>query len=635
MLLRRLFKGLHSVTGLSSVTGLNSVTGLIQATIIAGCVFLWAHQTALAGPEANVVAQQVDALINQALAEANVTPAPPTNDEDFLRRVSLDLAGDIPSPAAATLFGLNPDPEKRAKVIDQLLASDQYAKIWASYWTDVIILRATEQRVRIAQFALENWLEAQFAQNRHWDDITHDLLTATGSVSEAGQTGLIFAHTGDPQELTAEVSRIFLGIQMSCANCHDHPTDKWKREQFHQLAAFLPRISVRREDPQQPNSFVVTSVDTQPGRGRMQDFDPVRVFQFMDRNRDGQITKDEARGPLAERFDDALGRADADKNGKLSAKEFENVRPPMDEAGRGSDEYYMPDLNDPSSRGTLTQPVFLLSEVKGPKLAQGAGDLERRNALSDYITAKSNPWFAKAFVNRVWGELLGEGFYMPIDDIGPERSAQMDEVLTYLARMFSNNNYDVKWLYRTIALTDAYQRQIRSIDPTQETPAFASAAPTRLRSDQIFHALQEVLGVTGQTTVAGRRMNGDPQLAMAVRAGLDPTRLAFGQLFGFDPSTPQEDLLGNVPQALFMMNSPQLNTALNARGNTRLGLVLQKYSNDDDALNELYLLALTRNPTIAESEINNKYIRSMENRHEAFEDILWSLLNSTEFLSKR
>ncbi|MEZ5942162.1 MAG: DUF1549 domain-containing protein [Planctomycetaceae bacterium] len=607
---------------------LKSLTGSL-------CVLFLLGNVLFAGPTSEEVAKEVDALINDALQQANVEPAPLANDEDFLRRVCLDIAGTIPSPEEATLFGLDPSASKRAAKIDQLLASDGYAKIWASYWKDVIYLRATEQRAAFSRATFESWLKDQLAENRAWDEITHDLLTATGTVSEDGQTGLIFAHTGQPQELAAEISRVFLGIQMSCANCHDHPTDQWKREDFHQLAAYLPRVSVRRSDPQDPSSWVVVSLDDQPGRGRGQDFDPARVFQFMDRNRDGQLTKDEARGPIAERFDEVLARVDADKNKMISKKEFEAARPPMDQPGRGSTEYFMPDLNDPSSQGKLTQPVFFLEDVKGPRLPRSATDTQRRNALSEYITSKSNPWFAKAFVNRIWGEMLGRGFYMPIDDMGPERTAQMEAVLECLADGFAANDYDIKWLFRTIALTNTYQRKMGTSDPANPDDVFASATPTRLRSDQIYGAVQDILG-GGQSPLGGRFAAGDNrQMAMAMRAGRDPAKIAFGELFGFDPSTPQEDLLGNVPQALFMMNSPQLNNAIAARPGTRLGEILRRYDNNEDALSELYLLVLTRQPTDQELKINEQYISDLGNRAEAFEDIMWSLLNSTEFISKR
>ena len=225
--------------------------------------------------------------------------------------------------------------------------------------------------------------------------------------------------------------------------------------------------------------------------------------------------------------------------------------------GRGSLEYYMPDLNNPSSQGELMQPVFFVNEARGPRLRAGSDDQIRRGALADYITSPSNPWFARAYVNRIWSELLGEGFYMPIDDMGPERLAVFDDVLEILARGFVANQYDVKWLFRTIANTEAYQRVVQAEDADSYVPPFASATPTRMRSDQIYNAFQQVLGIEQ----FGTRFRGRQQGGGMYSRGMDPGRVAFSQLFGFDPSTPQEDILGNVPQALFMMNSPQFGIA--------------------------------------------------------------------------
>ncbi len=106
-------------------------------------------------------------------------------------------------------------------------------------------------------------------------------------------------------------------------------------------------------------------------------------------------------------------------------------------------------------------------------------------------------------------------------------------------------------------------------------------------------------------------------------------------LFGFDPSTPPEDVMGTIPQALFLMNSPMLNTFMRAYGNTRLSQILRKFNDDKDAVNELYLLALAREPSAAEMQICLSYIDDLGHRNEAFEDLLWSLLNSSEFISKR
>ncbi len=564
------------------------------------------------------LAQEIDRVLEKSFEAAGVTPAPLASDEDFLRRVSLDLAGTIPTPREVTLFGLDPDPAKRARLIDRLLASPGYADLWAAYWGEVIFGHATEQRARATQGVFENWMKEQLAANRSWAAIATDLLTATGKVQENGATALMYAHSGNAEEIAAEASRIFLGIQLQCANCHDHPTDGWKREQFHELAAYLPRVVVRRQPDAGLLDFEVTSFSGPDYRPK-----PADLARFLDRNRDGKITADEAKmSPRFQRiFDFALAQGDTDKDGALSMKELEALPEPPRE-GRGSSEHYMPDLNDPTARGTMMQPVFFVS---GQRLRGNSSDLQRREALANAITSKSNPWFRKAFVNRMWAELLGEGFFMPIDDMGPTRTGTQEEVLELLADGFARQDYDIQWLLRTIANTQAYQRQLAaSPDAAMQ---FAAASPTRLRSDQIYNALSQVLGVEEIPGLASLR-RGPPGRGSSGRRG-------FQQLFGYDPSTPQADILGNIPQALFMMNADTLAPLMRATGDTALGRILTQHSDDESALDELYLRVLSREPTDREREINLAYIQKVGRRGEAFEDVFWSLLNSSEFLTKR
>ncbi|MFG0296354.1 MAG: DUF1549 domain-containing protein [Maioricimonas sp. JB045] len=571
------------------------------------------------------VSEQVDALILETLEAEGTEPAPLTSDEDFLRRVSLDLAGRIPTPREVTLFGLDPNPNKRAELIDRLLDSDEYASLWAAYWGEVIFTRATEQRSRLVERPFDQWMQEQLASNRPWDEIATELLTATGNVNEDGRTALIFAHTGQPAEVAAEVSRIFLGIQMQCANCHNHPTDSWTREQFHQLAAYFPRIQVRRDPNGSMRDFVVSSFQE---RRRRQQIDPERLMRFADRNRDGRLSKAEAeRGPLGQRFDRLLGLGDSNKDGMLSLEELKSMpQPDNNQPGRGAAEYYMPDLDNPAAQGTLMQPVLFVDESRGPR---NGDDLERREALARSITSPRNEWFAKAFVNRIWAEMLGEGFYMPIDDIGPERFAEFPEVLDLRSREFTRSGYDIKWLFRTIANTETYQRELRTRNWADGSPAFASASPTRLRAEQIYNALTDVLGVDqiGGLTAAGRIPPGTPPSARS--------RKAFSEVFGFDPSTPQEDIIGNVPQALFLMNSPAIENVIDADRDTKLGRILRKYDDDRDAITELYLLVLAREPSDRELTICQEHIADVGNRSEAYEDLMWSLLNSSEFITKR
>ncbi len=571
------------------------------------------------------LAEQVDQMIEAELKKSKVEPAKLANDEDFLRRVSFDLAGRKPTTSEVILFGLDSDPEKRKNVINNLLKSEDYAVNWARYWRDVIYLRATDVRSRINQNEFEAWITTQLHENKSWDQIATDMLTATGDVRKNGETALIFAHQGDPAELAAETSRIFLGIQIQCANCHDHPTDKWKRNSFHELAAFFPRVRVRPVRDATPRSFEVVSADQGSGYDRrMQMFkDPSPLFRAFDRNRDGKLTEAEVkRSRLARNFEQMLSRGDSNADKALTIKEIKNIALPAN-TRQATPEYRMPDLNDPTAAGKVVHPVLFI----GTKAPQGLKDIERRETLSKFLTSKSNPWFARAIVNRLWAEMMGEGFYMPIDDIGPERSAVYPEVLDALADGFTANGYDLKWLCRTITNTRAYQRQMQKKSAEQINTPFAAQSPTRLRGDQIFTAITQVFGVDD---LQANRSGGDRRYR-----GNRTARGQFSTLFTFDPSTAQDEITGDVPQALFMMNSSIINNLLGTNRNTKLAQIAREFPKNKDAIQELYLLTLSREPSQPEMKICQEYFQSTDNRNEALEDLMWSLLNSSEFITKR
>lgn len=581
------------------------------------------------------VAAEVDRLVEAELKANGVEPAGISVDEDFLRRVTLDLAGTLPTSRDVTLFGLTPDRSKREQAIDRLLDSDEYAAAWARYWRDVIFLRATNMRAGFANQSFVDWMTGNLAENKSWADIATEILTATGDVRENGETALIFAQEGGTEDIAGEVSRIFLGIQMQCANCHDHPWDRWKREEFHELAAFFPRIAVRpiRED-NRLRSYEVVSVNQSANprdRFRQLKENADRLFRFADRNRDGKLVKAEVgRTPLARAFDQILERGDSNKDGGLSLTELKKIEFPMPmQPGRGSTEHFMANLNDPSSPGEKIEPKFF---VTGYSPKSGLDDIDRRETFSKYLTSSRNEWFSRAFVNRMWAEMTGEGFYMPIDDMGPDRSASFPEVLDLLSAQFSQNGHDIRWLMKTIALTQTYQREVRSADPDTPVVPFASATATRLRGDQLYSS---ILTVLGGENVAGRGRGQQMGGGAGMYRGARNPRDQFGQLFGFDPSTPQADITGNIPQALFMMNSPLLATQINARGFTKLSGLLRRFPDNEDAINELYIMILSREPSDRELKITTEYLAEVNNREEAFEDLMWSLLNSSEFLSKR
>ncbi len=574
-----------------------------------------------AEPASRIVptAIEVDRLI---LADEQAVSLPQIDDATFLRRISLDLIGRPATPGEITRFGLDPSADKRSVAVDRLLDSDEYGENWARYWRDAILLRSTNVRSGIVRESFEAWMADSLNENRPWDDIVADLLTSTGTVTEEGSTALFFAHEGQAEEVAAEASRLFMGIQIQCANCHDHPWDRWKRDEFHEFVAFFPRVSVRRDrSTDDRRAYIVQSMNQDERRRRgVSDFLLTRI----DRNRDQVITKQEAgKSPLRRLFgnEDIMGIVDSNGDGRLTFEEIKTARPPQNNRpGRGSTEHFMPNLENPASEGTQVDPVFFLNDRT---IKPGSDDMERRTAVSRFITSRGNEWFARAIVNRMWAELTGTTFYTPVDDIGPDREASHEAALDTLCQGFVKSRYDLKWLLRAIVATDIYQRDMQT-----DVEGFARMEPARLRSDQLYDLLCQSLGVSGMDNLPvqdRRRYRGEGR-----------GRGALAETFGFDPSTSRDEIVGSIPQVLFLMNSPRINELISGRGsNSPIGRITRVVADDDDAVSELYLTVLGREPQDGELQVCRDYLSETSDTTEAMEDIFWALLNSSEYLTKR
>jgi hypothetical protein len=516
-----------------------------------------------ATPKTPLQPGEIDRLLERELRQAGVTPAPRTTDEQFLRRVTLDLTGRPPTPEQVASFVADQAADKRAKVIDRLLDSDAYARYQARYWREVLLARATATQVflRLARApALERWLYEQFKANRSWAEITRALVTAQGGLDYSqpdtanGAAAFLLCHIGPEaaDERAADTARIFLGIQLQCAQCHNHPSDVWKRDQFHELAAFYGRT---RERLRRNGMMVNVSLGS----------------SFVAEHR-------------------------------------------------------MPDLSHPG-QSTLKHPRFL----GGAPLPPGRPDEDRRQALADALTARDNYWFAAAYVNRLWGELLGQSFYQPVDDMGPLKEAQFPAVLARLAAGFQADDYDTKKIARAVLNSAAYQRQVRLGKATDEHLQFAAAYPARLRAEALWSSLVQALGpLEAPGPMAQRR---GPMAGPLAR--FRTFQFAFLREFDADPSLKADEVEGTIPQALLMMNNPILANRIRAKDGNLLGKLLKEHAADGDALNALYLRVLARKPSERELSKCRKYIARVGNRAEAYEDLLWALVNSTEFQSKR
>jgi hypothetical protein len=524
---------------------------------------------------------EIDRLIARELAElaaknpqvAEFKNAPRTSDEQFLRRVTLDLTGKLPAPADVVHFVADTDPGKRAKLIDRLLDSDDYAAHWARYWGDVIGARVSPYMRRLAPL-FEEWLFEQLKSNKSWGDMVRDMIAAEAVLSDTARgpatgpktpiNGAAFFVATRWSEKTrlegaidaaAETARVFLGIQLQCAQCHDDRSGGiWERVQFHQLAGFFGRAGGR------PGKH--------PKYGGQGALDTWALVYYPD------------------------------------------------------GEYEMPDAKDPKKAYTV-HPAFL--DGQGP--AANLSDAQRRQALAGYLVDKNNFWFSAAYVNRIWYELLGQAFYQPIDDMGPLKEPVFPSVLARLTGAFRATDYDVKALFRTILNTEAYQRQFRMGETAEQHLYWTGTYPAQMRAPVLWQSLASALEITAPPPKAGT--DGKQPSRFARRFGLEETVI---KGFDFDPSLKPE---GSLAQALLLMNAPFIASRTESHANTMLGRLLKDHADDTAAVQTLYLRTLARKPTDRELDKSRKYIAKVGKRSEAFEDLLWALINSPEFQIKR
>ncbi|MEZ6108839.1 MAG: DUF1553 domain-containing protein [Pirellulaceae bacterium] len=261
------------------------------------------------------------------------------------------------------------------------------------------------------------------------------------------------------------------------------------------------------------------------------------------------------------------------------------------------------------------RPIFF---VNNEGLPIGTSDAERRASLARWLTATDNPWFAKAAVNRVWSELLGRSFYDAVDDIGPDRTPRSPEVLQLLADGFVANDYSMKWLIKTIALTDVYSRE--SVEPSVVDEGWTAPYRVPLRSDQIFDRLVIALQISESALPSQRR-----------GPGVSTPRTALAQLFGFDPSDSRSEWSESIPQSLFLMNSPLVDRFVRS-DNGLAARLANETNNADIQIDELYSHSLSRLPSDEERSALRQHLGQVQDRREALEDVHWSLINTAEFL---
>jgi hypothetical protein len=375
-------------------------------------------------PPDRPIPEVVDFYIDAQLKEDNLTPAPPADDANLVRRLTLDLAGRIPTVAETLAFVASHDANKRAQLVDRLMVSPAFVRHQANEF-DVLLMADSRSSLR-------DYLALAFAENRPWDRVFRELMLPDETdPKEKGASEFLRVRLKDLDKMTSEVSSLFFGVNVSCAQCHDHPlVPDWKQDHFYGMKSFFSRSFESGRYVGERDTAVV-KFKTTKGVER------TAKLMFLT----GQVVE-----------------------------EPPGLKPVKEEPKKGKKR----PVN--SGGGTPPAPPKFSARAKLVELAlrRGQGD-----------------FFARSIVNRVWARLFGYGLVMPLDQMHSANPPSHPELLDWLARDLVEHGYDLRRLTRGLVLSRAYARSSRWGGKEEPKPAqFAVARVRPLRPMQLAVALR-------------------------------------------------------------------------------------------------------------------------------------------------
>ena len=493
------------------------------------------------------VNNEIDRYARERFKKTGLLPNQACSDSEFVRRVTLDVLGRLPTSERAQQFLKDNSPGKRDKYIDELLGEENrgsYSDFWATKWGD--LLRPNTQRVGVKPvYLLDGWIREKLYNNTSWDQLVGELLTATGSSHLYGPVA-VWRDKREPADMAEFVSQLFLGVRLNCARCHHHPSEKWGQDDYYGMAAF-----------------------------------------FSSMKRKGQ-----------------------------------GISPPIS----GEPEYWWFQPGGKVSH-PVTGEVMIPKAPGGPQFKDIPAEEDPRRVFVSWLTAPDNPFFAKAMANRVWAELFGRGIVHPADDFRESNPPVNDALLDWLAGRFVSLGFDQKKLMRIILRSRLYQQ---SSFPNESNAGdirnFSRSYRRRLPAEVMLDSISRIAG-------SFDTMDGLPRDSPSMRQWNHKMRSDFLDAFGRPDSSAappcERDASGSVTRALHLMNS----NAFQKKLKTSEWVDSLESMKDDELLDEIYLSLLSRFPGPQEKEISIRYLgKENQKRREAVEDIVWSLVNSAEFV---
>lgn len=491
----------------------------------------------------------IDQLSAEKWKKLGLKPSAPCDDATFLRRVTVDLCGRLPTVDEVRAFQLETatasDADrivKRNAAIERLLASPDYPAYFAMKWGSILRNSNLAGSDR-ASYAFHNWLKDMIAQNRPYDEFVRGIVAASGEWADAPAINWFWQSRDDQlHQTTADTAQVFLGLRLQCAKCHHHPYERWSQEDYYGLAGFYTRLGRKSfgEPPPYYTSPNITLNDTNPVTGK--GLEP----KYLD-------------GDYA----------------KFSPEE------------------------DP------------------------------RHALVDWMAKPENPFFARTMVNRLWGHFYGRGLIHEIDDMRETNPPSNPELLEALTREFRDHKLDIKHMIRLMVQSRTYQL---SSEPTNDNRGdqqnFARYYARRLPAEVMHDAVEQATGAKTQFS----------NMSASARA-IDLPNESFGSYFLDTFDRPrrvsgcecERSTGATLSQVLLLANSDEVENKLQ-NGNARIAKLFEAKRSTYQIVEELYLASLSRFPSRDEILNAAAYIDRDPEPRKGAEDLLWTLVNSKEFL---
>ncbi|MDX1962183.1 MAG: DUF1549 domain-containing protein [Pirellulales bacterium] len=524
----------------------NDLTGAVAIMArFQGQVAVFRAMIPLGAPVENLPPSKnfIDDLVAAQWKQLGIPPSKICDDNTFIRRVSIDITGRLPSIAETEAFIADADPAKREKLVDRLLASSDYADFFANKWSAVLRNKKRQESQTRGTYLFYAWIRQSLNENKPYDQFVREIIAASGDATDHPPV-VWYREVKDSIQQQEDTAQLFLGMRIQCAHCHHHPFEKWSQQDYFSLNAFFSRVGRK------------------PGAVQGED----KIFH--------------QRG-LAQSTNTKTGAA---------------VKP----------------------AGLDAAPMDLTVEQ------------DPRHALVDWMAAPDNKFFAPALVNRYWKHFFSRGLVDPEDDMRVTNPPSNPELLEALAQHFIKSGFNLKDLIRTICLSNTYQL---SSEPNEwngaDKQSFARYYPKRLNAEVLLDSIDTV-------TASPTKFGGLPEGIRATQLPDTGVNSYFLQVFGKPDGASacecERTNDANLAQSLHLLNSGEIQAKLSNANGRANKLAEDKTLSPEQKLDQLYLAALARKPNSQELSIAKAHLEKIKNDKIAFEDLIWVVLNTKEFL---